>query len=271
MQVCGKVYNGPKFLSEPSEIIFKDFEVGKEMKQTITLTNVSFSFNTFKGKIFKFFIIYIVLPLSDDIIDFFHIDYKFPGKMSAGLTCNINISFKSPILQDIESQLSFAAETGPFSIPLKCYTKKLVPAINTSKLNLGNVVMGEVGKSFVTLENLGAIDSIFKVHLENASSDGSNSFQFEEVTSILTFPSSGNLSGYSKYTFPIKFHPQNPGRLQNLLVFTFESETPNKTVSPVIIKVLLEGVSSNLPIYLDRTLVDLQSCTFNKVWMFNFI
>lgn len=47
--VCGKFYNGPKFISDPSEIIFKDFEPGLEMKQTIILTNVSFAFNSFKS------------------------------------------------------------------------------------------------------------------------------------------------------------------------------------------------------------------------------
>ncbi len=52
--VTGKEFKGTAFISKPETILFKDFEVGKPMTQTIVLTNVSFSFNSFK-----------MLPLSD--------------------------------------------------------------------------------------------------------------------------------------------------------------------------------------------------------------
>lgn len=34
--VCGKEFKGQPFIPKPSEIIFKDFEVGKSMVLTIT-------------------------------------------------------------------------------------------------------------------------------------------------------------------------------------------------------------------------------------------
>ena len=40
-----------------------------------------------------------VLPLPDTIIDFFQIDYDFPGRMSAGLTCRVKITFKPQVNQ----------------------------------------------------------------------------------------------------------------------------------------------------------------------------
>ena len=52
--VTGKEFKGTAFISKPETILFKDFAVGKPMTQTILLTNVSFSFNSFK-----------LLPLSD--------------------------------------------------------------------------------------------------------------------------------------------------------------------------------------------------------------
>ena len=85
----------------------------------ITLTNVSYTFNTFR-----------VLDLPDDIKDFFVIKYTRPGRMSAGVTCVITITFKPKIYEDIETTLPMMAHTGPFEIPLLCYSKKAKPVIS---------------------------------------------------------------------------------------------------------------------------------------------
>lgn len=50
------------------KIVFRDFKVGEVYKQTIRMTNVSYTFNTFKLR-----------SLTDDIRDFFDIKYKLPG------------------------------------------------------------------------------------------------------------------------------------------------------------------------------------------------
>ena len=47
--VCRREFKGQAFLPSPSQILFKDFEVGTRYKRRVTLTNVSFSFNSFKG------------------------------------------------------------------------------------------------------------------------------------------------------------------------------------------------------------------------------
>ena len=52
------------------------------MTQTIYLTNVSFSFNSFK-----------LLPLNEKIKDFFDIVYVPSGRISAGMQVPIKISF----------------------------------------------------------------------------------------------------------------------------------------------------------------------------------
>ena len=44
--------------------MFKDFEVGRTMRRSITLTNVSYTFNTFR-----------VVDLPDDIKDFFVVNF----------------------------------------------------------------------------------------------------------------------------------------------------------------------------------------------------
>lgn len=114
-RVCGKEYTTSKFLSTPSRIVFKDFVVGSTYTQKVTLTNVSFAFNSFKLR-----------PLADEFTDFFTIDFQPPGRMSAGTTNTLTITFRPKINQDIITQLPMMAETGPFSVPLECYTRKAV-------------------------------------------------------------------------------------------------------------------------------------------------
>jgi hypothetical protein len=50
--------------------------------QTVLFTNVSFTFNSFK-----------LLPLDDKVKDFFHIVYAPSGRLSAGLSTTVEITF----------------------------------------------------------------------------------------------------------------------------------------------------------------------------------
>ena len=56
------------------------------------MTNVSFSFNSFK-----------LMPLEDKIKDFFNIVYAPSGRMSAGLSTTITITFTPQLNEDINS------------------------------------------------------------------------------------------------------------------------------------------------------------------------
>ena len=46
--VAGKEFKGTAFIAKPDVILFKDFELGKTYRQKVIITNVSFSFNSFK-------------------------------------------------------------------------------------------------------------------------------------------------------------------------------------------------------------------------------
>jgi hypothetical protein len=70
---CGREFKGKSFLAENlthkenmDKIVFRDFKVGEVYKQTIRMTNVSYTFNTFK-----------LQALPDEIRDFFDIRYLF--------------------------------------------------------------------------------------------------------------------------------------------------------------------------------------------------
>ena len=111
--VWGKEFTGTPFISNPHKLWFKDFDVGTVYKKSFQLTNVSYTFNSFK-----------LLVLPDEYRDFFEIDYIHPGAMSAGVSCRLQITFEPKLEQDIITELPFLAETGPFTVPLHCTIKR---------------------------------------------------------------------------------------------------------------------------------------------------
>ncbi|CAM9229923.1 unnamed protein product, partial [Chrysoparadoxa australica] len=99
----GRIFKGKAaFASKPASIMFKDFSVNRVHKRRLVVTNVSLSFNSFK-----------VLNLPDTVRDFFEISYIKPGRMSAGMTCCIDITFSPKVNEDIFTELPLRTETGP--------------------------------------------------------------------------------------------------------------------------------------------------------------
>ena len=89
---AGKIFNGIAFVADPCEIIFTDFEIGKKYKKNIFFTNTSYSFNSFK-----------LVEMSEDIVEYFTISYERMGRMSAGVSVNIEIVFSPKRNIDIHS------------------------------------------------------------------------------------------------------------------------------------------------------------------------
>ena len=95
-------------------------------------TNVSFSFSSFK-----------LLELDDKIKDFFHIVYTPSGRMSAGLSTKITVTFTPQLNEDINSFFPILSETGRIDIPLVCTCKKALVAVEEPLIDFGNVIFGE--------------------------------------------------------------------------------------------------------------------------------
>ena len=144
--VAGREFKGTSFISKPEAIIFKDFTVGVSHTQTILFTNVSFSFNSFK-----------LLPLEDNIKDFFHIVYTPSGRMSAGLSTTITITFTPQLNRDINGHFPILSETGQINIPLICTCKKALISVEENQIDFGNVIFGEQETKYLKLKNNGAL------------------------------------------------------------------------------------------------------------------
>ncbi|CAM9167315.1 unnamed protein product, partial [Hapterophycus canaliculatus] len=77
----------PAFVAKPDLVVFKDFVVGKVHKRRVVLTNASLTFNTLK-----------VLCMSDEVSRFFEVTYAKPGRLSAGMTCAVDIAFTPKVI-----------------------------------------------------------------------------------------------------------------------------------------------------------------------------
>ncbi|EDV24224.1 uncharacterized protein TRIADDRAFT_57490 [Trichoplax adhaerens] len=150
--VSGREFKGKAFSSNPEVIVFKDFSVGKTYKQVVQLTNVSYSINSVK-----------FLDVSKQLKDFIEIKFNPPGYMSAGLTCKMMVIFTPKINENLEGELKFLAQTGPFTVPLKIYKKKCALKTNVERLDFGQLCVGEKKTMHLTLINDGALDTEYEI------------------------------------------------------------------------------------------------------------
>jgi hypothetical protein len=122
--------------------------------QTILFTNVSFSFSSFK-----------LLPLDDKIKDFFHIVYTPTGRMSAGLSTTITITFTPQLNEDINTVFPILSETGKIEIPLICTCKKALISVDEPLINFGAVIFGEQNTQYLKIDNTGALPT--KIYIKD--------------------------------------------------------------------------------------------------------
>ncbi|ELU13530.1 hypothetical protein CAPTEDRAFT_225037, partial [Capitella teleta] len=146
----GREFQGCAFYSKPDVVHFKDFEVGKTYKKRVILTNVSYTVNYCK-----------LTGLTEHLKDFITLSFDPPGQMSAGLTCELNVTFKPMINEDLTGFIHFLAQTGPFKIPLKCSTKKCNLSVDKDEVDFGTSVIGETLSRSITLSNKGALPTKF--------------------------------------------------------------------------------------------------------------
>ncbi|XP_041887953.1 cilia- and flagella-associated protein 74 isoform X1 [Corvus kubaryi] len=150
--VPGRGHKGCAFHSKPSCIHFKDFDVGQIYKKKIVLTNASYSVNYCR-----------LVGISECLKDFISVHFDPPGKVSSGMSCEFLVTFKPMINEGLEGEVMFMAQTGPFSVPLKCTVKTCILALDKELIDFGSLVVGETISQTISLTNSGALGTRFKV------------------------------------------------------------------------------------------------------------
>ncbi|CAM9575435.1 unnamed protein product, partial [Sphacelaria rigidula] len=150
---AGRVFQDrPAFVSKPERVVFTDFTVGKVHRRRVVLTNVSLTFNTFK-----------VLEMPDEITRFFRVTYSKPGRLSAGMTCAVDIVFIPKVDEDIFTELPIRTQTGRLSIPVVCTARRVKPSLSTNLVVFQGTVTGEKETARVVVTNTGAIPTRFTI------------------------------------------------------------------------------------------------------------
>ncbi|NXP33937.1 CFA74 protein, partial [Leiothrix lutea] len=149
--VPAQEHKGCAFHSKPSCIHFKDFDVGQTYKKKIVLTNASYSVNYCR-----------LVGISECLKDFISVHFDPPGKMSSGMSCEFLVTFRPMINERLEGAIMFMAQTGPFSVPLKCTVKTCILALDKELVDFGSLVVGETISRTVSLTNSGALGTTFR-------------------------------------------------------------------------------------------------------------
>ena len=63
--------------------------------------------------------------------------------------------------EDLLGEMEFLSQTGPFSIPVRCLTKKCIVSVDKAEVDFGRVCVGETVRGQVTLRNSGALPTKF--------------------------------------------------------------------------------------------------------------
>ncbi len=264
--VGGKEWSGPAFLCKPAELLFADFEVGKTYELKFTLTNVSYTFNAFRPQ-----------ELPDAVASFFELTHVPPGRMSAGVTAPLTITFAPKVNQDIESEVTFNTATGPMTVPLRATTRKAKIALVAPTIDFGAVVMGETRRLPLTFVNGGALDcplTITTLHAtmpEDAPADGAAGedgagagapAEAAPLPPLFTFDEGVEktiVKGYDTTTVMMTFAPRQPGDAAALYKLSYGPAAPDDEIS-------VHGLGVAVPIYLERETIDLLTCAYDGLY-----
>ncbi|XP_060787631.1 cilia- and flagella-associated protein 74 [Neoarius graeffei] len=148
----GKKLKRSPFVSKPETLLFKDFELEKTYKRKVVLTNVSSvtSHCRFVG-------------VSQNLMDFISISFQPPGPVSSGMACELEAVFKPLLNEDLDGEIQFQSSTGPFSVIIKCRTKKCEMVVDSSLIDFGTHVVGETISRVITLTNRGALGTRYSL------------------------------------------------------------------------------------------------------------
>jgi len=242
------------FISNPETIIFRDFTVGETIEIPFTLTNVSFSRNTYQIKGFD-----------PEYASLFTLVSSPPGYISPGVSVSAILQFTPKYNSVISCYAHFVAKTGPFDIKVECYPKSVNIQLEPfDKLDLGHVTLGEEAEGSLLIRNAGALKANWSFTTEAVPVE-SGSLTLEEAESAIQFSvKHGSISGYSALKLRINFHPQRPAGFRFLLRFRFTS--PESLFDPFIKEVTLVGIGADLPVFLEKDRIDFGVCFYGELY-----
>ncbi|XP_039419938.1 cilia- and flagella-associated protein 74 isoform X5 [Corvus cornix cornix] len=263
--VPGRGHKGCAFHSKPSCIHFKDFDVGQIYRKKIVLTNASYSVNYCR-----------LVGISECLKDFISVHFDPPGKVSSGMSCEFLVTFKPMINEGLEGEVMFMAQTGPFSVPLKCAVKTCIVTQHSSacdpeeESSKSPVAAGDQNKdcaaqepkSSSAMEQLGQGELNTRSDLDTDNADNLVELSPKEipVEIMLGKVTEGEIGPFSSVKIPVLFVPAVPGDVRAEFVIVFD----NPDCKPLNFSAI--GVSVDVPIWVPQPSVDLRICLYERLY-----
>nr|XP_048272770.1 cilia- and flagella-associated protein 74 isoform X3 [Myodes glareolus] len=255
--VSGREFKGRPFNSKPEVIHFKEFDIGKVYKKKITLINATYTINYCK-----------LVGVEENLKDFIHIDFDPPGPMSAGMSCEVLVTFKPMINKDLEGNVSFLAQTGSFSVPLKCSTKKCSSSLYTCEdKSLYEKIITSLSEQQLDINESSPVD------IQSRKESEKDETEIIPAASVITMAPSeeqaeitlgevteGEIGPFSSVKIPIIFTPVIPGEVQTKFKVMFKnSQCPTLYFRAT-------GIAVDVPVWVPRATVDLKICIYDRLY-----
>ncbi|MEW5303719.1 MAG: hypothetical protein WDW36_006383 [Sanguina aurantia] len=259
----GREPGSSSFMTTPSLVVFKDFEVGKSYSRKVAITNTSYLKNTYR-----------VLDVPVEYGNVLEVGYTLPGYLAAGVSGEVTLTFTPKANEDIETQVNLLGESGPFVIPVRCLSKKALMGVSSAEVGFGagGVTLGESTVRNLVLSNRGALEVEYRLEGEDEAAvqettvtrDGAP-YTYLSGCGFQVGPVTGCVGGYTKVTLAAVFMPREakPARLP--LRVTFKS-TAHRTLVVPPLGVSLVGLGRDVPVFVERNVVDLRCCLMGHVY-----
>jgi hypothetical protein len=245
-EACGRKHEGDAFRCTPSHIEFTDYDLDVELTKTISICNVSLTFNSFRP-----------LPLAEDVRNVLSVDFQPAGRLAAGMSNSLTVKLLPREHRDIDTEVVLAAPTGKFVIPIVCRCKKATPVVEQQTIELGDTTVGNATRRLLNIKNDGALH--LRYHCDVQWSDDS-----VVDPSVFSMPSSGIVRSYEQVNLPCIATPtireSHVGKLDAKIVVSFEpvdivEQADGKDIR-LITKKVIWGSQSSYNIPLSGTLSD---------------
>lgn len=207
-----------------------------------------------------------VPPEYGDVIE---VTYDLPGYIATGVSGELNVTFTPKRNEDIDTRIEMLADTGPFSIPIKCLTKKAELKLSSSRLDFGHgVTLGESAQKTFTITNTGALGVEFSLssmgtearlltHPSMSKSQGVGSSKGLRIGDFRAQPSTGSVPGYGSTTITCTFSPTQSGSTSAPLSVIFKAMVQGRrppSVPPASLE--LFGLGRDVPVFLEESVID---------------
>ncbi|CAF3926048.1 unnamed protein product [Adineta steineri] len=257
------------FKSDPSEIYFKDFDVGKVYRTRVTLTNVTLTINTLK-----------LVDLSESLKDFIILKFEPPGMISAGMSCYLYVTFEPKINENLRGEIKFLAQTGPFTVPIRCEIKKVELSLDKTTVNVGTTVVDERLHQSITLRNNGGLGTNYRlVKTSLLRTEQANNQKEENKTKETTDTSdvtdlvqneyievftikadeNGFLAPHASISFPIEFSAPIAGTFHEEYTLIFDQNQSE-------LKFSINAQSIDVPVWIENPSTDFKICMFDRLY-----